>query len=113
MASVSLPDPFASSYQHFDKFPQNVVSREVYGSHLLKASLKRLVSRAPELLVSDAQTFVSVKDVLPNGVAKKSNLFSDADVKSWLGDDSTTDPLDSTKRVGPLATKADPSCRFM
>lgn len=113
MAPVSLPDSFASSYHHFDEFPHNLVSREVYGSQCLRALLKRLVSRAPDLLETDAETFVSVKDVLSNGVAKKANLKSDAEVKRWLGDDSTIDPLDSTRRVGCLATREDPSCRFM
>lgn len=113
MASVSLPDSFASSYHDYSNFPKSLVLKEVYGFHLLKSLYKRLVTRAPELLVSNDETFIPVKDVLKTGEAKKKNLRSDADIKEWLGDDSTVDPLDPTKRIGPLATKEDTSCRFM
>ncbi len=113
MAPISLADPFASSYHKYRKFPQNLVLKEVYGAHLLKASYKRLVERSPELLVSDHQTFISVKDVLETGRARKENLYSDADIKRWLGDGSEINSSDPTKYNGPLATKEDPSCRFM
>ncbi len=113
MAPISLPEAFETSYQNYRKFPKSIVPRDVYGSHRLRELYKRLRERALELLVPDNDTLVPVKDVLRNGKAEKTNLDSDAAIKQWLGDNSTTDPQDSTNHIGPIATKEDPACRFM
>jgi hypothetical protein len=42
----------------------------------------------------------------------KHKVCNDAELRAWLGDEQTIDPL-SQAPVGSIVTKEDPKCRFM
>lgn len=105
MSIITVPHAFSKSYSHFEKYPARLVSRETYGPSRLKLIQNRINERAQDLFVEDAKTFVAIKDVHPDGRAEKRNLFSDAEIKDWIGDSSDSESL--------IATKKDPRCRFV
>jgi hypothetical protein len=113
MPHIDLPSEFATSYRNSEKYPRRVVLRETYGASLLKLIRERLEERALELFVASPKTFITVKDILADGRPDQQNLFSDSEIKTWLGDTSEPDPADATRLSGELATKPDPRCRFV
>ena len=114
MPKIPVPPTFAASYLNCDKFPKNTILKEAYGSRQLGELFERLITRAPELLVEDDETYVAVKDVLSSGEAVKRNLKSDSDISGWLGDIiASTNPHDPIRRDGFIAQKEDPPCRFL
>jgi hypothetical protein len=128
MGTLQLPTDFQSSYENSESYPQNLVYRASYLG-ALQAYTSRLDTAVPKLLVEkDTDANVPFRDFRPTGQGarkfsplvtsthlltykafKKQNILSDAALKEWLGDQSTTDPNSS----GSVATKVDPKCRFM
>ncbi|KAI8624440.1 hypothetical protein F5Y19DRAFT_315367 [Xylariaceae sp. FL1651] len=115
MAVISLPDAFKRSYDSFERFPnlKNTLLRKLYGVSELEAQYKRLSKRQQDLLVSDQDTHVPIRDILANGKIEKNNYASDAEIRQWLGDSSKPDPRDPTRQIGQIATKEDPMCRLI
>ncbi|KAK6836323.1 hypothetical protein PG987_006818 [Apiospora arundinis] len=99
-----------SQAQHF---LTELALRDTYGALELRAIRNRLNERAADLFVADSDTFIQVKDVADDGRAQKKNLFSDADLKEWLGDKSFPDSSDPPRQIGDIASKEDPRCRFI
>ena len=128
MGTLQLPADFQSSYENSVSYPQNLVYRASYPG-ALQAYTSRLNTAVPKLLIEkDTDADVPFRDFRPTGQGarkssppvtsthlltykafKKQNILSDAALKEWLGDQSTTDPNSS----GSVATKVDPKCRFM
>lgn len=112
-APLQLPRDFEKSYEDFLSYPCNLVCKTSY-----LGTLKTYKAR-----LQDASTTLFNK---PNGkmhvpfrdwnatsqMFDKQNILSDVKLKEWLGDQSVVDPLTSS-RVGPLATRRDPKCRFI
>lgn len=127
MGTLQLPADFQSSYENSVSYPQNLVYRASYPG-ALQVYTSRLDTAVKLLVEKDIDADVPFRDFRPTGQGarkssplvtsiylltykafKKQNIFSDAALKEWLGDQSTTDPNSS----GFVATKVDPKCRFM
>ncbi|OCK89415.1 uncharacterized protein K441DRAFT_644795 [Cenococcum geophilum 1.58] len=112
MGTLQLPADFQFSYENSVSYPQNLVYRASYLG-ALQAYTSRLDTAVPKLLVEkDTDADVPFRDFRPTGQGapfKKQNILSDAALKEWLGDQSTTDP----NSPGSVATKVDPKCRFI
>lgn len=108
MTAITLPDPFLESYSQFGDYPLNVVLRGTYGIPILKRIRERHQERTPYLFNADKDTRVNVIDLHPNGTIDKRNLYSDVEIKKWLGDTSH-----GVYREAPIVTKKDPRCRFV
>ncbi|KAL8652195.1 MAG: hypothetical protein Q9210_002830 [Variospora velana] len=81
---------------------------------LTQAYAARLDTAEPNLLTKpEAELYVPFRDLYPACQGPKThNILSDDVLRKWLGDQSSIDPLTST-RNGAIATKADPICRFI
>jgi hypothetical protein len=129
MATVpQLPVSFQLSYENFESYPQNLVYKTTYTA-VLKAYAARLEEASSTIFTEkdeDADVpfrdfrgqgkfshYCSMSSRLISGAAfERRNILKDAKLKEWIGDNSSIDPLTST-RTGALATKTDPKCRFM
>ncbi|ETS77789.1 hypothetical protein PFICI_09851 [Pestalotiopsis fici W106-1] len=108
MATISLPNAFSESYAQFDQYPLNIIRRDAHGTPMLSRIHDRLQERTPYLFIDDHNTNVAIADVLSDGRVDRRKLYSDVEIKKWLGDASYTGSSDIS-----IATKKDPRCRFV
>ncbi|KAF7519949.1 hypothetical protein G7054_g12937 [Neopestalotiopsis clavispora] len=108
MTTIALPDLFSKSYSQFGEYPLNVVLRGTYGIPILKRIRERHQERTPYLFKADRDTKISIIDLFSDGTVDKRNLYSDVEIKKWLGDISN-----GAFREAPIMTKKDPECRFV
>lgn len=112
--AFALTEKFKGSYLNYQKYPLNIISVPTYGRPSLKLYRKRYLARQPTLCVGvHDQKKLPFRDISLDGQVKKQNVFTERELKLWLGDTTTLDPSDPTNIKGDLATKPDPRCRFM
>jgi hypothetical protein len=129
---MHLTPQFIDSYDQLAEYPYNLRNDVTYRS-LLLSHKERLDAHAPGLFEQDAAAIkIPFRDLtdtrqgseypprLAVGRAsvdswaefRRQNVLSDDELREWLGDTKSLDPL--TSRVtGDIATKKDPHCRFM
>lgn len=131
MAASLISVPFQLSYEEFEDYPHNLIYRPSCTaiSKAYKARLDELDVASLKLFIEDDEVAdVPFRDfigpgklsrcppktyVLTSRVAfERRNIFNDSKLKDWIGDKSSTDPLETTDPA-ELATKPDPKCRFM
>lgn len=79
---------------------------------MLRAYAARLEEASATIFIEkDEDADVPFRDFRGQSFERR-NILKDAKLKEWIGDQSSIDPLTST-RTGTLATKTDPKCRFI
>ncbi|KAJ9151304.1 Fungal specific transcription factor domain-containing protein [Pleurostoma richardsiae] len=111
--ALALTPGFEKSYLNFSKYPVSLVSKSTYGRGSLELYRRRYEDRQSTLCVEEAQAKLPVRDISIDGKVAKANIFDNTELRRWLGDTSTPDPLNPANLLGHLATKPDPRCRFI
>lgn len=126
-----LPPEFATSYKDFTSYPLNVVQKGAY-HYALESRQSRLHELAPKLFTQDPQKIdVRFRDTTANRQGQlnpeimrasaytqmptafeRDQIVDDNQLKKRLGDGSVRDPQ-TALLAGDIATKRDPTCRFM
>ncbi|KAL8811715.1 MAG: hypothetical protein Q9200_001578 [Gallowayella weberi] len=113
MSTLDIPIAFQRSYENYETYPRNIIHQPSYFG-TLEAHADHFEEAASTFLVaSEKEAFVPIRDLRSNGQEPvKRNILDDYALKEWLGDQSSIDPVTST-RLGAVATKTDPKCRFI
>jgi hypothetical protein len=111
--ALALTPGFEKSYLNFSKYPVSLVSKSTYGRGSLELYRRRYEDRQSTLCVEEAQAKLPVRDISIDGKVAKANIFDNTELRRWLCDTSTPDPLNPANLRGHLATKPDPRCGFM
>src|SRR5689334_390967 len=103
---MSVPAEFEASYADFKLYPEKLVSRSLYGASSLALYRKKFAQRQPTLCVTvDKHIKVPVRDIRKDGSVSKVNIFTLSDLRDWLGDETSADPLNPNNTLGQLVTK--------
>ncbi|KFY09750.1 hypothetical protein V492_05364 [Pseudogymnoascus sp. VKM F-4246] len=101
----TLPEPFKVSYEDFQSYPNNLIYKPTC-EKILEEYKRRLDEASSRLFIGEDE------DAYVPFHMEKCNIFTDSELKNWIGDQSSIDPL-TAMRTGALATKTDPKCRFI
>lgn len=116
ISGIPLPDDFTASLLSYPRYPLDVVDSGSYGPALV-ALRQRFNRKKSKLFVQTPDNIiVPVREVVNiNGQFQitKRNLLTEAKVKEWIGDTYEPEPSNPAKFRGALATRPDPTCRFM
>lgn len=110
-SALQIPHTFKTSYEEFESYPRNLIQQISYPAALI-AYATRLEDASPTLFVHNEQDILVPFREFSGHSWERRNISGDVKLKDKLGDQSTVDPITST-RVGELATKRDPTCRFI